>query len=721
MANKEKILAAAQKYLHKNNLTRAIKEYQKVLEIDSKDVRSRQKLAELYNRTGKVEQALEHYETVAKYYADNTFYLKAIAVYKLMQKLDPANLEYTRKLAKLNEQQGLIGNALSEYRALLQHYEEAGSFDDAVEVLNCMRELDPDNVSIAMRIVGFYARVGAVEQAQEEFTKLEQRVCEQGDYRQMKLFYEHFIQLWPDDVGIKTGYGVATVEYGDPAEGVRYLIGLQQQYPSDVKVLHALARGFRKCSEFENEAECLLRLVEWEADNLDFRLECCRALLDSGEAKKAFAVIEAVREQVFAADRVAELKPLYEQMREEMAEEQPLLSALHAVYEHLGEGEKLFDVLSVKAVAGDDSGLTAGSFDVAPADGLGGDIGGGIEFEELELGDTDVSGASADDVSFDDITFDIIGDNDENAVAEGMFAGGESAPTNAAVDLQTDLEEADFYLQQGLLDEARQVCERLLAAFPDHADVKALIAQINERHGQGGTAASVAPASVAGADVAGAELDVAGADGLQLDIDLDLDLDLDLDGVSSAADSGGSIDFDVSDRDIDSSLAAIEARAEQMAAGPTELADSQRGVETVITDEDTESAYNLGIAYKEMGLLDDAIAEFDKAMNDPARKLDCITLKAACYVDQQQFEQAEEMLTTALIDSTLGPDDQIIIYYETGQLYEAWGRPADALASYQVVADNDGAFRNVALKIIEIKAQLGADAPSSDSSRVSYI
>lgn len=87
MATKEKHLAAAQKFLQKNNLTRAIREYEQIVELDGRDFRSRQKLAELYSQTGEAEKALGQYEQVARYYADHAFYLKAIAVYKQMQKL----------------------------------------------------------------------------------------------------------------------------------------------------------------------------------------------------------------------------------------------------------------------------------------------------------------------------------------------------------------------------------------------------------------------------------------------------------------------------------------------------------------------------------------------------------------------------------------------------------------------------------------------------------
>jgi tetratricopeptide (TPR) repeat protein len=141
----------------------------------------------------------------------------------------------------------------------------------------------------------------------------------------------------------------------------------------------------------------------------------------------------------------------------------------------------------------------------------------------------------------------------------------------------------------------------------------------------------------------------------------------------------------------------------------------------VINDEDTESAYNLGIAYKEMGLLDDAIVEFDKAMASSTRMLDCVCLKAACYIAQQKFTAAEEVLTKALSGS-LNLEQKILLYYETGLLYEAWDRGAAALASYQVVAASDPHFRDVSNKIVELKGMTDSEnGDALSSSRVSYL
>ncbi|OQY18002.1 MAG: hypothetical protein B6I36_08010, partial [Desulfobacteraceae bacterium 4572_35.1] len=103
-----------------------------------------------------------------------------------------------------------------------------------------------------------------------------------------------------------------------------------------------------------------------------------------------------------------------------------------------------------------------------------------------------------------------------------------------------------------------------------------------------------------------------------------------------------------------------------------------------------------------------------------ARKIDCITLKTGCYIDQQKFDAAEETLTVGLSDSSLSKKEQVLLFYESGLLYEAWGRFADALSSYQVVADNDSSFRDVAAKVAELTEIVNNEGATSND-RVSYL
>lgn len=714
MANKEKILATAQKYLQKNNLSRAVKEYAKVVELDGKDVRSRQKLAELYSRTGQIEDALKQYEVVAGYYADNTFYLKAIAVYKQMQKLAPDNPAYTLKLAKLNEQQGLIGNALSEYRILLKGYEESQQSEEAVKILTRMRGLDPDNVTIGMRIAEFYARNGDEALARREFEAVEAKLQQLADYKQLHKFYEHFMALWPADLSVQLGLGCAMVDYGDAVAGTQYLTRLQRQHPQNASVLFALARGFRNSSEFGNELECYQRLVGWEPENLTYQLGLYQAALDAGDPAQVLTRIETAKDLFFAAERVAEIKPFYEQLRQVMPEDRTVLTSLHAIYEHLGEGERLFDILSVE----EDHSLAGGAeFGTISFPQSGSDLqfDDAAAFEELEFGAAvDAGDSSGQDISFDDISFDLVGDDsaDSGSIVVDSSQRPVRQPASSSVNIQTDLEEADFYLQQGLLEEATQVCDRLALGDPDNAEVKKRQELIRKRQGDKVAVPAADVSQLMPKSKAVPKEDMS-------DFDFDSELTLDLDD----ADFADSAKFDFNgDDELEKSLAlSLNPDAGDPVKDGPELADSQRGVVTVITDDDTESSYNLGIAYKEMGLLEDAILEFAKAERNPDRKVDCLLLKADCLIAQQKFEAAEEMLTIGLSDRALTSKDRVVIYYQTGLLYEAWNRYSDALSSYQVVADNDVTFRDVRSKINELKELVDDGGGSFESNRVSYL
>ncbi|MEJ2698322.1 MAG: hypothetical protein P8Z70_01480, partial [Desulfuromonadales bacterium] len=172
MANKDKLLASAQKNLQKGQISKAIKDYQKLVEIDPKDVRNRQKLAELFSRVRMTAEALTEYEAVAKFYAGNGFYLKAIAVYKQMQKLAPEEASYYLHLAELNEKQGLPGNAQAEYRSLISLYEKNGLFSEKIDALQKMKALEPDNLNIRVKIAESYLEGAMPERAAEEYREV---------------------------------------------------------------------------------------------------------------------------------------------------------------------------------------------------------------------------------------------------------------------------------------------------------------------------------------------------------------------------------------------------------------------------------------------------------------------------------------------------------------------------------------------------------------------
>ena len=125
---------------------------------------------------------------------------------------------------------------------------------------------------------------------------------------------------------------------------------------------------------------------------------------------------------------------------------------------------------------------------------------------------------------------------------------------------------------------------------------------------------------------------------------------------------------------------------------------------TAVPEEDyqqdeAETHYNLGIAYMEMGLHEEAINEFRISANDPDRKLDSLTLQGICFRDRGNHAEAEEVLTSLLSLKGLVSDRILALRYELGLLYEAAGRNEEALQAFRDIFANNPGFRDTMKKI----------------------
>src|SRR6476661_760706 len=124
--DKNKIIEAAAKLVAKGQYDKAIKEYQKVLDSDPKDVRVLQKMGELFQKKNDNQEAAKYFTKVAESYAGDGFFLKAVALYKQVLKLNPDLLEVNMKLADLHQQLGLMSEATNYFQIVANQYEKAG-------------------------------------------------------------------------------------------------------------------------------------------------------------------------------------------------------------------------------------------------------------------------------------------------------------------------------------------------------------------------------------------------------------------------------------------------------------------------------------------------------------------------------------------------------------------------------------------------------------------
>jgi tetratricopeptide (TPR) repeat protein len=122
----------------------------------------------------------------------------------------------------------------------------------------------------------------------------------------------------------------------------------------------------------------------------------------------------------------------------------------------------------------------------------------------------------------------------------------------------------------------------------------------------------------------------------------------------------------------------------------------REGVEQQVKGDDYDTHYNLGIAYKEMILLEPAIEEFKKAMRDPERTLECCSMLSICEQAQNNPEAAILWLRQGIDAPGFPPEDALGLHYDLGLILLEQGLRDEALEEFRIVAGFDPEYRDVA-------------------------
>ena len=310
MASKDKLLANAQKFLSKGQTQKAIGEYQKLVDAFPKDVRNRQKFAELLSRNKRNEDALKEYEVVAKHYTETGFYLKAIAVFKQMQKIESSRVDIYHRLAELNEKQGLVGNALTEYRNLISFYEKNQMHQEAIEVLEKMAELDPGNLNVLAKAAECYMAIGQNDQALEKFQELIAPLSDKGEHAKVIKLYDRFLDICPEEGLSRLPLATALVGNGSADKAISVLKELLKHSPEDLEINRCLADAYVASQDFANARLTLKHLLKINQGDLDLREYYVRVCIDFGEFERARDRLESWKDAFSQAGRIATLKRL---------------------------------------------------------------------------------------------------------------------------------------------------------------------------------------------------------------------------------------------------------------------------------------------------------------------------------------------------------------------------------------------------------------------------
>jgi tetratricopeptide (TPR) repeat protein len=700
--SRDKLVREAQRLVARKKFDKAIDVYRKVVSANPKDVRTLLKIGDLYLKLSDHERAVSTYEQVGEYYYREGFSVKAIAVYKQIRGIIERHASHLSgryshivpRLAEIYAQLGLTSDALAAYDEVASGLRAHGHERDALDMFIKIVGLDPQNPIAHLRVADSRARLGEIDVAVEGFGEAAQLMVKLGRHDDALKVLERLLECRADPKWARLA-GQLYLDRGGATDGMVALSKLQICFkadPKDLSTLAILARAFdvigqpKKAVEVLKESARIARaddqhdafaaildtLLERAPDDTMVRqMQQRRVARETGRPPPPETDIEIDLEDMSIDESMSEVFELTDGDINTLCEE---ISSMELFApESTGEGTGIDKVLDDV-----DAYCDAGHLDIAiealrsalhafgdsppirkrlidlllEADKTDDAIGEKLLLATQLGAENDFSGAlrhvteilswtpqhiaarelhrqlsmglseAAPPVALPVAPPSVRG----RAGTEPMFDAAPAADDSHQSRLQGSLEEAESLAGQGQLDEARTVLERELEQRPDHPIILSHLSDLAalERGSQ-------PPSSSAGfiphpADL-GAPTDESGA------------------------------------------LAGGQVRARQDVA-----------------DDDYHTHYELAVAYREMGQLDQAIDSLRVAAHDAKRECVCLFMISQIQLQRGEQDAALDSLHAALAAQHRTRDEELTVGYEIGQVYETRDMPEQALQYFEWVA-----------------------------------
>jgi tetratricopeptide (TPR) repeat protein len=178
---------------------------------------------------------------------------------------------------------------------------------------------------------------------------------------------------------------------------------------------------------------------------------------------------------------------------------------------------------------------------------------------------------------------------------------------------------------------------------------------------------------------------------------------------SAAGGGDGFVDFgamilgDEAEKSTRFTVAYEEPSGDEQADFAKMLAQFKDKVSENLDSSDVRAHSDLGTAYKEMGLLDEAIASFQAALRASADHLPTYELMGQTFMEMGQPEAAVKSLERAIEVATTVEDELVGIYYYLGRAYEELGNRESAVEFYDRVFSLDINFADVTERLRELR------------------
>ncbi len=802
MADKALIISETQKYLAKGQIDKAIAEWENFLQ-SSPDANCFNTLGDLYLKKKDQPSAIEKFHRAAEIFRKEGFSLKALALYKKVLNIVPADARSLYALGELSEEKSILADAVKYYLSAADLYMKAGRKAEAVRTYAKMVQLDPANLSLRKQIADVYSKEGFADEASGEYVGIARLLEEKGENQEAIGYLERAVEIKPSSreaLAAKVSLYEKMGNAAKAAEVLKTAVSRAGKSAPFLLWLSKLSLDMGKADESRTYAGELLQL---DPGNLQAKQITAESYLKEGDPKQAWAHYATVVEELASEARFDEAQGILEKFMgpEPVRARRALITLLKQKNDSEGVFNELKGLGELLAASGDHAGAAAcfeEALSISPGDGQVTSM-----LRELEAGKAaEESAAEApegenEETGEDRAVREMIGQAD-GMLSAGLLSGATEllesfklkAPGNIllhaklksvyllADDRQQAVTEciilAELYRRAGDEQKRTEVIDEAFAIDPGDA-------RLPERFGgreaaekeEGQKEKEKKPLAAEGENKSAEDMNIAGQ---AYDLKPPQDIEAPGHADRGATESGELaeeklceaafylnqglyeeaekvyrelLEHSPDDEAIKSRLDEIEALKDRTdtwtpgvaAAGQTDdgevfsgdgldgevgkaFDEFKKGVERQIDPEDAETRYNLGIAYKEMGLLDDAIREFQSILAVPAFEVKAASVLAGCYMEKGLYPQAVETLLAALQKVDPAQDAHWGLKYDLAQAREKNAGQKEALELYMEVYRWNSGFRDVAARVAALGGAVpggNGRKPASKKDRISYI
>ena len=754
---KAKVIKAAEKFLSQGKINAAIKEYRQIIAHDGDDLTTLNMLGDLLARAGEKEEAASCFLRIAEHYREQEFRLKAIAMYRKIEKLKPRDPATARELAALYSAQGLIADARAQYLVVADAHTRAGESKQTLEVLHKIADLDPNNTEIRLKLAAGYLKEGMEAEAAKAYSETANRLLESSRFEASLDAYSKALELRPHDRTALKGLVSAHAALGTADDAAELLEKAVADVPDDLELISMLARAYIDAEDAAGAERATAMLMVQDTSNYRRYIEVAQVYLKVGQEAEAARIVGTIIEPMLAGREESDLLELVNELLARDPEHVACLRLLARIHWWQRDMEKLRAALERLAEAAEAAGLVEDErYALTQLVRLVPDAQGYLDRLNLIGGFLEDSGdgtSMSDDPSLATVPsyegFAIVGEPDPelpagqtsefewNSVAEEppSHAGVSFADLNETED-QSKVTVLPDPVSADPLTQSADFAEGLVQTATDHlageaqgspADIKVMMRQelesvdfyiaqgysdiafdtlelLERQFGSHPEIESRRETLKAGKEDSKAEPLKSGPQPVGSGSTLTAETD------SPAIDlSFGDIEIEQTPTvptpapvgsGLDSGLAEIFEEFRLEAEG-----------ESASSNEDFETHYNMATAYKEMDLLDEAIREFQIAagltgsVEAAPRFFQCCNMLGHCFVEKEMPRAAVLWFKKGLDAPGRSPEEYKALQYELGSAYEAMGDLTRAVAAFTEVYGVDVGYRDIAEKLESLQAR----------------